>query len=143
VFYGEYSHTIDDKGRLSVPAKFREHLERGVVATRGLDTCLFLYRVDDWHVLAEKLASLPLSDKNSRAFARLMLAGAWDAKLDSQGRVLVADYLREYAGLGKHVTVTGLHNRIEVWAEDAWYAYRTSSEQKSDAIAAAMTDLGV
>ena len=143
MFIGEYSHTIDDKGRLSVPAKFRRQLAGGVVVTRGLDHCLFLYTQADWEVMANKIAALPITQKKSRAFARLMLAGAWDAELDSQGRVMLPEYLRQYAGLGKHATVAGLHNRIEIWNEDAWHEYRTATEANSDEIAEGMAELGI
>lgn len=143
MFIGEFSHTVDDKGRVSVPVKFRASLADGVIVTRGLDRCLFVYPRKEWEVLAQKLASLPLGQKQSRAFSRLMLAGAWDANLDSQGRVMVPEYLRTYASLGKHVAVTGLYNRIEIWNEDAWHEYRTRTEEASDDIAEAMGALGV
>lgn len=143
MFIGEYSHTVDDKGRLSVPVKYRASLSDGVIVTRGLDHCLFIYPRKEWEVLAQKLASLPLSQKQSRAFARLMLAGAWDAQLDGQGRIMVPEYLRTYAGIGKHVTVAGLYNRIEIWDEDAWQEYRARTEAQSDEIAEAMGSLGV
>ncbi len=143
MFIGEYSHTVDDKGRLSVPVKFRHSVADGVVITRGLDHCLFVYPKSEWEGLASKLSQLPLGQKQSRAFARLMLAGAWDADLDAQGRVMVPEYLRTYANLGKHVTVTGLYNRMEIWNEDAWHEYRTKTEEQSDEIAEAMGALGV
>ncbi len=104
MFIGEYEHTIDEKGRLSVPAKFRKDLARGAVITRGLDHCLFLYPRSEWDTIAQRLASLPISRKKSRAFARLMLAGAWSTLPDTQGRVMIPDYLRKYAALGRHIT---------------------------------------
>lgn len=143
MFIGEYAHTIDSKGRLSVPAKFRRQLQGGVVLTRGLDHCLFLYTREAWDELARKLAALPISSRQSRAFARLMLAGAWDAELDRQGRVMVPEYLRTYASLGKHATVAGLYNRVEIWDEDAWNSYRTQTEADSDDIAEGMAELGI
>lgn len=143
MFIGEYSHTVDEKGRLNVPAKFRRQLSKGVVVTRGLDGCLFLYTQGEWEKMAEKLAALPISQKGSRAFARLMLAGAWDAKLDSQGRVMLPDYLRQYAKLGKHVTIAGLYNRVEIWNEDTWHEYRARTEAESEAIAEGMAELGI
>ncbi len=143
MFIGEYSHNIDDKGRLNLPAKFRRDIRQGVVITRGLDRCLFVYTRDEWKLLAEKLSKLPLSHKKSRAFARLMLAGAWDAELDSQGRVMLPEYLRNYAHLGKHVTVAGLYNRLEIWDEDAWQTYKAATEAQSDDIADAMVSLGI
>lgn len=143
MFIGEYDHSIDDKGRLAIPAKFRRAFEKGAVITRGLDHCLSVYPREEWQALAEKLAALPLSSKQSRAFARLMLAGAWDVALDSQGRVMLPEYLRQYASISKHVTLAGLYNRIEIWDEDAWHTYRSQTEAESDQIAESMADLGV
>lgn len=143
MFIGEYAHTIDEKGRLAVPAKFRRQLESGVVVTRGLDHCLFVYPREEWEKMASKLAALPISRKQSRAFARLMLAGAWDAEVDSQGRIMVPEYLRQYASLDKHAVIAGLYNRIELWNEDAWHTYRAETEAASDDIAEGMAELGV
>lgn len=143
MFIGEHTHSIDDKGRVSVPAKFRRKLEGGLVVTRGLDACLWLFTREEWGKLADKLADLPLSNKQSRAFARLMLAGAWDAELDSQGRISLPEYLRQYAGLAKHVTVAGLYTRLELWDEDAWQQYRAATEADTEGIAESMADLGI
>jgi MraZ protein len=143
MFFGEHTHSIDVKGRLQIPSKYRDQLVDGVVVTRGLDHCLFVYPMAEWEVMAKKLASLPISRKQSRAFARLMLAGAWDVKLDSQGRIMVPEYLRKYAGLNKHTVVAGLYNRIEVWDEDSWHEYRIATEAESDNIAESMAELGV
>src|SRR3990167_4082354 len=103
MFIGEYHHAIDEKGRLAIPMKFRKQLKAGAVVTRGLDNCLFVYTMEEWKKLAEKISNLPFSQANSRAFSRLMLAGAMDVELDKQGRVIVPEYLREYAKLGKEV----------------------------------------
>ncbi|MBI1834058.1 MAG: division/cell wall cluster transcriptional repressor MraZ [Candidatus Andersenbacteria bacterium] len=143
MFIGEYAHSLDEKGRLALPVKFRRKLQEGIVVTRGLDTCLFVYPKQEWEILAQKLAALPLTSKKSRAFTRLMLAGAWDATLDSQGRVMVPEYLRNYANLGKHVVVAGLYNRMEIWNEDSWSEYKAATEKESDNIAEAMGELGV
>ena len=143
MFIGEYHHSIDAKGRLAVPAKFRLALEHGAVVTRGLDTCLFLYAMEEWVKLAEKLAQLPISQANTRAFSRLMLAGAMDVQLDKQGRIILPDYLRVYAGMKKEVVVTGLYNRLELWDEDVWKEYKTRTEQESSEIAERMGSLGV
>lgn len=143
MFIGEYTHAIDDKGRISLPAKFRSTLQEGVVITRGLDHCLFVYPQKEWGTLAEKLSLLPLSQKDSRAFARLMLAGAWDAELDSQGRVMLPPYLRQYAKLGKQVVIAGLYNRLEMWDEAAWQTYKAQTEENSDEIAQSLSALGV
>ena len=95
MFIGEYNHNLDEKGRLAVPVKFRKKLEKGAVVTKGLDSCLFLYTIDEWKILAEKLSHLPISQSNTRAFSRLMLAGAMDVQVDKQGRIVVPDYLRK------------------------------------------------
>ena len=143
MFIGEYSHNLDDKGRLSIPAKFRREVAQGVVVTRGLDRCLFVYTKKEWELMASKLAQLPLAQKKSRAFARLMLAGAWDAELDNQGRVMLPEYLRQYAKLQKTAVVAGLYNRMEIWDEAAWQAYKAQTEADSENIAESMADLGV
>jgi len=143
MFIGEHSHTIDTKGRLSIPAKYRRELAKGVVITRGLDHCLFLYPKHEWAKIAKRLAELPVSQKKSRAFTRLMLAGAWDAQLDTQGRVLVPEYLRSFAGIKKQVAVAGLYNRVEVWDEDTWHTYKQQTEAASEEIAESMAELGI
>lgn len=143
MFIGEYNHTIDEKGRMSIPAKFRRDVTAGVVVTRGLDHCLFVYPKSEWEVMAEKLSRLPVSQKKSRAFARLMLAGAMDVELDGQGRIMLPEYLRKYADVKKHVVVAGLYNRLEIWDEDAWQEYRTKTELESDDIAESMSELDI
>jgi MraZ protein len=143
MFIGEYNHTIDQKGRMAVPAKMRTGLGSGAVVTRGLDSCLWVFPKKEWNELAAKLASLPLSDANSRAFSRLMLAGAMEVEFDSQGRVLLPGYLREYAGLIKTATVAGLYNRLEIWDEAKWVSYKNKTEKQTDQISQAMSDLGV
>jgi len=143
MFIGEYQHSIDEKGRLAVPVKFRSELAKGAVVTRGLDNCLFLYPQKDWEVLADKLAKLPISKANTRAFARLMLAGAMDCEIDKQGRIILPDYLRKYAGLNKKVVVAGLYNRLEIWNEEAWDKYKSGTEKQSGDIAEKLGELGV
>jgi len=143
MFIGEYHHNLDEKGRLAIPKKFRDALSTGAVITRGLDSCLFLYTADEWHKLAVKLAELPFSQANTRAFARLMLAGAMDVELDKQGRVVLPEYLRTFAHIGKSVVVAGLYNRLEIWDADAWSAYTAASEHESARIAEQMSELGV
>lgn len=143
MFIGEYNHTIDSKGRLAVPAKFRSKLTKGAVVTRGLDNCLFLYPLDEWKILADRLSKLPISKANTRAFARLMLAGAMDVKLDKQGRIILPDYLRKYASIEKNVVVAGLYNRLEIWDEIKWETYKKGTERSSGDIAEALGELGV
>lgn len=143
MFIGEYHHQIDVKGRLSVPVKFRENLAKGAVVTRGLDSSLFLLPWEEWGKLAEKLAGLPLGQANSRAFARLMLAGAMDVTLDKQGRFIIPEYLRSYAGLTKKTVIVGVNTRLEIWDEEAWDAYRMQTEQDAGSIAEQLGELGI
>ena len=143
MFIGEYQHNIDQKGRLAVPAKFRKILSKGAVVTKGLDDCLFLYTKEEWEKLAEKLAALPISKANTRAFARLMLAGAMEVEIDKQGRMLLPDYLRQYASMKKKVIIAGLYNRLEIWDELKWNKYKKGTESKSGDIAEALGELGV
>jgi MraZ protein len=143
MFIGEFAHNLDSKGRVAVPVKFRNKLGAGAIITRGLDHCLFVLGNKEWEVLAQKLINLPLAQANSRAFVRLMLAGAMDVELDKQGRILVPDYLREYAGLKKQVVVAGLYNRIEIWDSQSWKQYKTKTESASDEIAEKLSELGI
>jgi MraZ protein len=143
MFIGEYHYTIDDKGRLAIPAKFRPNLIKGAVVTKGIDRCLFLYTPKEWQKLAEKLAALPMSQPKPLAFSRLMLAGAMDVSVKGQGRIIIPDYLRKYAGIKKKVVVTGLYNRLEIWNEEAWERYKKDSEKDSEDIAKALGELGV
>lgn len=140
---GEYRHNLDSKGRIAVPAKFRVKLSAGAIITRGLDRCLFVFSGKEWEVLAQKLIALPLAAANSRAFVRLMLAGAMDVELDKQGRILIPDYLREYSGLKKEAILAGLYNRIEIWDSEAWKQYKTKTESASDEIAEKLSELGI
>lgn len=142
MFVGQYAHSVDAKGRLAVPAKFRNELKKAVV-TKGLENCLVLYPKKQWDVLAGKLAALPISKANSRAFARMMLAGAMDVSVDSQGRIILPEYLRAFAGLDKKVVITGLYDRLEIWDETKWQQYQSETEKNSGEIAEALNDLGV
>ena len=143
MFIGEYQHSVDSKGRLAIPAKFRSALSKGAVVTRGLDACLFLYPKKDWEELAQKLANLPISQRDARAFARLMLAGAMDVKVDKQGRINLPKYLQEYAKVNKDAVVAGLYNRLEVWNKKKWEEYKSGAEKDSSDIAEKLGDLGV
>ena len=138
---GEYQHSIDDKGRMAVPAKFRKTLSGGVVVTKGLDGCLYLYPIDEWGKLAEKLARLPINQADSRAFSRMMLAGASHSEIDSQGRILIPDYLRTFAKIRSKAVIVGLYNRAEIWDENEWQAYKSSVEGKTDEIAGRLGEL--
>ncbi|MBI4085198.1 MAG: division/cell wall cluster transcriptional repressor MraZ [Candidatus Liptonbacteria bacterium] len=140
---GEYKHNLDSKGRLAIPSKFREKLSAGAIITRGLDNCLFVFANKEWESLAQKLMALPLSQANSRAFVRLMLSGASDVVPDGQGRILIPDYLRNYAGLKKEAVVAGLYNRMEIWDKDSWERYKQKTESASEEIAEKLGELGI
>jgi MraZ protein len=143
MFLGEFQHNLDSKGRVAIPAKFRDKLQTGAIITRGLDNCLFVFTGKEWEILAQKLVALPLAQSNSRAFARLMLAGAMDVVLDSQGRILVPDYLRKYAGLSKNAVIAGVYNRMEIWDASAWEKYKQKTENAADEVAEKLGELGI
>mgnify|MGYP001592249321 CR=1 FL=1 len=131
---GEYSHNLDQKKRLSVPAKFRKELGDGAVLTRGLDGCLWLFPSSQWSLLAERIAALPMAQSDSRSFARLLLSGATEVQFDGLGRILIPDYLKEFAHLSREVVVTGVQNRLELWDKSAWTEYKKRLEKNGDAI---------
>ena len=143
MFIGEYQHSIDPKKRLAVPSKFRGELKNKVVVTRGLDKCLFIYPMKVWERLAEKLGALPVGESGTRSFVRTMLAGATDVEVDKQGRILIPDYLKEYAKLNKEVVIAGLYNRLEIWDERKWQEYKKGAEKNTDEIAEQLGKLGV
>ncbi|MFH1129553.1 MAG: division/cell wall cluster transcriptional repressor MraZ [Patescibacteria group bacterium] len=140
---GEYTHIIDDKKRLAIPAKIRKELGAKAVITRGLDNCLFIYPSKEWQKLVEKLSNLPIGQRDTRGFSRLMLAGASEVDLDTLGRVLIPDYLKEYAQLKKNVVIAGVYNRLEIWDEIKWNAFKSQSEKEVDNIAERLGNLGV
>ncbi len=140
---GEYKHSLDIKGRMAIPFKFRDELSGGAIITRGLDNCLFLFAPKAWEELVKKITALPLAQSNSRAFSRLMLSGAQDVEIDKQGRILVPDYLRKYAGLEKQVVVTGLFSRAEIWDEKRWADYKKKTEGASEEIAERLGEMGI
>jgi len=143
MFIGEYSHTIDPKKRLALPSKFRGELGSKVVVTRGLDNCLFVYPMKVWEEIATKLGTLPVGEAATRSFIRVMLAGAADVELDSQGRILVPEYLKNDGGLKKDVTIVGLFNRLEIWDSEEWRKYKTQAEKNTGEIAEELGKLGV
>jgi MraZ protein len=143
MFIGEYNHSLDNKGRLAIPAKFRVILKKGAVVTKGLDNCLFLYSKEQFKEMAKKFAALPLSQAKARAFARHMLAGAMDVEFDNQGRITLPEYLRSFSGLKKKVVVAGLYNHLEIWDQISWRKYKADSEKNSNSIAEALGDLGI
>ncbi len=143
MFMGEYNHTIDAKGRLIVPVKFREALGDSFVVTQGFDGCLFAYDNAEWQQFEEKIKQLPLTNKNARQFARFFLAGAAECEVDKQGRILIPSNLREYAGLVKDVVLVGVASHIEIWDKAAYTAAMDSDAMDMDEIAANMESLGL
>lgn len=141
MFMGEYSHSIDSKGRLIIPSKFRELLGDEFVLTKGLDGCLSIYPMDEWNAFEEKLKALPLTNKNARTFSRFFVAGATSCELDRQGRILIPATLREFAGLDKDVVLTGNITRIEIWSKKKWE--ENSNYDDMDAIAEGMQEMGI
>ena len=143
MFIGEYKHTIDNKKRLAIPSKFRKDLVKRAVITRGLDGCLVIYPVKEWAQTAKKLESLPTSQIEARNFTRIMLSGASEVELDKLGRILVPDFLKDYACLKKNVAILGISNRIEIWDEEKWQKYKRETEMAVGDIAEKLKELGV
>lgn len=141
MFMGEYSHTIDAKGRLIVPARFREGLGDRFVVTKGLDNCLFVYPQLEWAALEQKLKSLPFTRADARAFVRFFFSGANECELDKQGRILIPSNLREYAQLSKDVVVLGVSSRVEIWSKDRWETYNDAAGDSFEQIAENIVDL--
>lgn len=140
MFMGEYQHSIDDKGRLIIPAKFRDALGQSFVVTRGLDNCLFVYPEKEWSAMEQKLKALPLMKADARAFTRFFLAGATECELDKQGRVNIPGNLREHAGLDKDCVVIGVSSRVEIWSRENWDKYSQVSEESFNEIAEKLVD---
>jgi len=132
---GEYHHSIDNKGRVIVPSKFREELGEMFIITRGLDQCLFGYPLSEWKVIEEKLKSLPLTKKDARAFTRFFFSGATESELDKQGRINIPAPLMQYAKLEKECVILGVSNRIEIWSKQIWEDYFSQSEESFAEIA--------
>ena len=135
MFIGEYRHTFDAKNRVSLPAKFRKELGSTVIVTRGLDKCLFVYPKSAWKLEAKKIAEHSTGRAAGRGLARLMLAGASEADVDSAGRILVPDYLKGFASLSDKTVIAGVSDRVEIWDENAWENYTTSIERDADEFA--------
>ncbi len=143
MFLGEFAHNIDDKGRLTIPAKFREGLSGGVVVTRGLDGCLWAYPRLEWEKLAEKITSMPTTNQAARNFARFMFSSAFDSVPDRQGRIIVPQNLREYANIQNETTVIGVMNRVELWNPGKWTDVFSKVEEDPEGIVAQLEDLGI
>lgn len=141
MFMGEYNHTVDAKGRLIVPSKFREQLGDEFVVTKGLDGCLFVYENTEWKILEEKLKNLPLTNANARKITRFFLAGATLCEVDKQGRILLPSVLREFAKIEKEAVMVGVGNRIEIWSKESWTSANVYDDM--DEIAESMEGLGI
>ena len=141
MFMGEFSHSIDNKGRLIIPVRFREQLGNEFVVTKGLDNCLFIYPNEEWKAFEEKLKNLPITNPNARKFKRFFVAGADPVELDRQGRILINAKLRQAAGLGKDVVLAGVGEHIEIWDQERWENYSTYDDMEE--VAENMEDLGI
>ncbi|WAM34958.1 division/cell wall cluster transcriptional repressor MraZ [Caldicellulosiruptor morganii] len=140
---GEYKHVVDNKGRVTLPSRFREELGDRFILTKGLDNCLFGYSLKEWAVLEEKLKKLPLTNKEARAFLRFFFAGACECEVDRQGRILIPQNLREYASLQKEVFIIGVMTRIEIWSEENWKREMADESLSVEKIAQKMEELGI
>ena len=140
---GEYKHTLDPKKRLALPAKVRKDLGDVVILTKGLDTCLSVYPHAEWEKVMAKFSQLSEGQAGTRSFVRMMLAGAVEAEVDDLGRILVPDYLKEYAGLEKDVVVVGIQNRLEIWDKTKWETYKSEAERSTGTVAEKLGELGV
>lgn len=143
MFIGEYQHSIDPKGRVIIPSKFRDGLGEKFIVTKGLDECLFAYSSEEWSNIETKLKSLPFTDKDVRAFVRFFFAGAAECETDKQGRILIPQNLREHAGLDKEIYVIGVSTRVELWDKSKWENYSGDENVGADKIAEKMSELGI
>lgn len=143
MFIGEYQHSIDSKGRLIIPAKFREDLGDVFIITKGLDNCLFVYPKSEWTILEEKLKLLPLTRKDARAFVRFFFSGATECELDKQGRILIPGNLREHCKIDKDAVIIGVSNRVEIWSKEEWELYNDDEDLSYESIAEKMAELGI
>ena len=140
---GEYEHSLDAKGRLIMPAKLRQDIGEKFVITKGLDGCLFAFSLVEWTNFEQKLRTLPISNKDARAFSRFFFAGAIECEIDKQGRFLLVNTLREYAEITKEVIIIGVGTRLEIWNKDKWKKYNSNENISADTIAENMTMLGI
>lgn len=140
---GEYNHTIDEKSRVIVPAKFREDLGNKFVVTKGLDNCLFVYSINEWQNFEAKLKALPLSNTNARTFTRFFASGATECEIDKQGRIVIPANLREHADLTKEVVVIGVSTRVEIWAKEKWLEYTSPENINLEEVTDQMSNLGI
>ena len=140
---GQYQHTIDNKKRLALPVKFRGELGEKIIVTKGVENCLVVYTEKEWETVSEKLANLPVSQGEARSFTRHLLASAMEVSLDKLGRILIPDYLKEYAELKKNVVVCGLSNRLEIWDDQKWQDYTENAKKGVEEIVSKLGNLGI
>ncbi len=140
---GEYTHSIDEKNRVSLPAKFRSEMGKKLVVTPGLDNCLFVFTLKEWSIIESKLNSSSLLQSDNRSFNRFMFGGAVEAEVDSIGRILIPDFLRDRASLKNKVVLIGVSNRVEIWNEKAWGEYKKVVEKQADTLAEKLGQVGV
>ena len=140
---GEYLHTLDSKKRISLPAKFRKEVGRKVVITRGLDACLFMLPQKAWEKIAEMVSSLPVGQADTRGVSRFFLSGAVETEVDGAGRILIPEFLKDFADLKSRVVLAGVSDRIEIWNEKTWEEYKRRIERGADQMAQTLGDLGV
>lgn len=140
---GEYLHTIDPKKRLSLPSKFRKELGETVIVTRGLDHCLFIFSLASWQKLVSKFSELSIGSSETRGFNRFMLSGAVEVEVDSAGRILIPDFLKDFAGLKTKVVLAGVSDRVEIWDEKRWESYKSDIESKGDQMAQKLGEIGL
>ncbi len=140
---GEFTHSIDPKGRITIPSKFREELSEGFVITKGLDNCLFLYPLEEWDKIETKLKNLPMTNKNVRSFVRTFFSGAEDTNIDKQGRVLLPQNLREHALIDKEAVIIGVSTRVEIWSKSSWDDYNLNEGLSYEEMAEKMAELGI
>lgn len=143
MFIGEYRHTLDNKNRVIMPAKFREQIGGAFVMTKGLDNCLFIYPMNEWKNIEEKLKGLPMTSKDARAFVRFFFAGATECEIDKQGRTLVPNNLKEFARIDKDVVIIGVSTRIELWSLEEWNKFNTDANISYEDVAEKMSQLGI
>lgn len=143
MFTGEYTHTLDNKRRISVPSDFRDELDGQAVLTRGLDNCIFMFPQESWQEIADKLANLSFGDADSRGLNRFLLSGAREVSLDASGRILIPDFLAEFAELENEAVFAGVNTRIELWDKDRWNEYTQDVESQADLLAQTLGDVGM
>jgi MraZ protein len=140
---GQYSHTMDPKKRLSIPSKWRKSLGKKVIMTRGLDSCIFLYETKEWEKIAEKLASQSVGSREARDLNRFFLSGATEVEIDTAGRILIPDFLKDFGKLNEKIVLAGLYSRVEIWDEKVWNIKQKEIGEKADEVASKLQEVGM